>query len=59
MQGLCEKPFATSHALYFIVSFFSLCFRTNTHLYPTGITSLGVWIASPNISHYTSEFDFA
>jgi len=42
IPGFCWKPYATSLALYLTISFFTLCFRTNTHLYPTGDTPSGV-----------------
>ena len=59
MPSLCEKPCATSRALYLIISFFSLHFHTNTHLYLPGTTPLGVWTTSPNTSRFSSEFNFA
>jgi hypothetical protein len=38
IPGFCRKPYATSLALYLTILFFSLHFRTNTHLYPTSDT---------------------
>ena len=36
MPSLYKKPCATSCVLYFVISFFSLRFCTNTYLYMTG-----------------------
>ena len=59
IPGLYEKPCATSHALYLIILFFSFRLRSNTHLYPTSITPLGVWITGPKMSCLLSEFNSA
>ena len=46
--------------LYILWSHYSYCvFRTNTHLYPTGFSSLGVWTTGPKTSHFVNEFNFA
>ena len=45
-----------NRALYLMISLFSLCFRTNTHLYPTSFTSSGVWTTSPKTSRFVNEF---
>ena len=59
IPGLYKKPCVTKHALYLMISLFSLRFRTNTHLYPTGFTSSDVWTTSPKTSHFVNEFNFA
>ena len=59
MPGLYENPCDTSRALYVTNSFFSFCFHTNIHLYPTGFTYLGVWTISPKTSHLESGFNYA
>jgi hypothetical protein len=53
------KLCTTSLALYLTISFFSLRFRTNTHLYQTGDTPSSVWTTGPNTSHFASEFNSA
>ena len=40
-----------------MILLFSLRFHTNTHLYPTGFTSSGVWITDPKTSHFVNEFN--
>ena len=40
-----------------MISLFSLCFHTNTHLYPTGFTPLGVWTIGPKISRLINKFN--
>jgi len=57
MPSLSEKPCATSHVLYKTISLFSFCFLTKIHLYPTGITPLGVWTIGPNTLLFASEFN--
>ena len=57
-QGLCEKPCATNHILYFMISLFSLCFRTNIHLYPMSFTPLSFWTTSPKTSRFIKEFNY-
>ena len=52
----CEKPYSISRTLDFIISFFTLSFRTNTHLYLTRITLSHVWTIGPNTSYFTHEF---
>ena len=59
ISSLCEKPCATNRALYLMIPLFSLCFRTTTHLYPTGFTSLGVWTTGPKTSRFVNEFNSA
>ena len=49
----------TNRALYLIISLFSLCFRTNTHFYPTGFTSSGVWSIGPKTSSFVHKCNFA
>ena len=50
---------ATSPALYLMISLFSLRFRTNTHLYPTGFTPLGVWTTGQKTSRFINKFNYA
>ena len=57
--GPYEKPCAINRALYLMISLFSLCFRTNTHLYPIGFTPLGVWTTGPKTSCLINEFNYA
>ena len=52
-----EKPCATNHALYLMISLFSLRFHTNTHFYPTGFTPLGVWTRGLKTSRFINEFN--
>ena len=59
IPGFCEKLYATNYTLYLMISLFPLRFRTNTHLYPTGFTSLGVLTTSPKTSHFVDNFNFA
>ena len=56
-QGLYEKPCATNRSLYLMISLFSLCFCTNTHLYPTGFIPLVVWTIGPKTSRFINEFN--
>ena len=42
-----------------MISLFSLHFRTNTHFYPTGFTSSGVWTTSQKTSRFVNEFNSA
>ena len=42
-----------------VISLFPLCFLTNTHLYPTCFTPIGVWTTSPKTSHLINEFNSA
>jgi hypothetical protein len=58
MPGLYENPCAISRTLYFTISFFLFCFRTNTHLYPTSFTPSGVWTTGPKTSCLANEFNF-
>jgi hypothetical protein len=58
MSGLCENFGATSRALYLTILFFSFYFHTNTPLYPTGFTPLGVWTTGQKTSRFASEFNF-
>ena len=55
--SLYEKPCATNRSLYLMISLFSLHYCTNTHLYPAGFTSSGVWTADPKTSHFVNEFN--
>ena len=55
--SLCAKHCSTNRTLYLMISLFSLRFRTNTHLYPTGFTPLGVWTTCPKTSHLINEFN--
>ena len=59
IPGLYEKSCATICALYLMISLFSLRFRTNTHLYPTGFTPLGVWTIGPKTYSFINEFNSA
>ena len=42
-----------------MISLFSWRLRTNTHLYLTDFTPLGVWTTSPKTSRFINEFNFA
>ena len=33
-------------------------FLINTHLYPTSLTTLGIWTIGPNTSHFSNEYNF-
>ena len=57
MLVLYKKPCATNHALYLMISLFSLRFRTNTHLYLTSFTSPGFWTIGPKTSCFVDEFN--
>jgi len=57
--SLYENACATSCALYLIISFFSFCLRTNTHLYPTSNTPSGVQTTGLKTSRLISEFNSA
>ena len=54
---LYEKPYATSHALYCMISFYSFHFHTKTHRYPIGFIFVGDWITSPNTFRLASDFN--
>jgi hypothetical protein len=58
MVGLRENLCATSRALYLTILFFSFCFGTKTHLYPTGFTPSNVWTISSKTSCFASEFNY-
>ena len=47
-----------SHVLYLVISFFSSHSLINTHLYPTSLTTLGIWTIGPNTSHFSNEYNF-
>ena len=53
MSGHYEKPCVTSLFLYRTISLF----LTKTYLYSASIIPLSVWITSPNISCFASEFN--
>jgi len=59
MLGLCEKPCATSRALYRTISLYSFHFVTKTHVYQISTTHLGVWTTGLNASCFASEFSSA
>ena len=42
-----------------MISLFSLCFHTNTHLYSTDFTSSGVWTTGSKTSRFVNEFNFS
>ena len=54
-----QKPCATNGALCLMIYLLSLCFRTNTHLYPTGFTPLSVWTVGPKTSCLINKFNYA
>jgi len=58
MSGLHKNPCAISRALYLMISFSSFCFHTNTYLYPTSFTPLGVWTTDPKTLRFVNEFNF-
>ena len=58
IPGLCENPCAINHALYLIISLFSLHFLTNTHLYPICFIPLGVWTTCPKTYRFINYFNY-
>ena len=42
-----------------MISLFSFCFHTNTHLYPSCFTSSGVWTTNKKSSHFVNEINSA
>ena len=59
IQGLYKNPCTTNCFLYLMISLFSLCFRTNTHLYPTSFTSSGVQTTGPKTSQFVNKSNSA
>ena len=58
-KNLYKKSYATNHALYLMISLFSLCFYTNTYLYPKNFKSSGFWTIGQKISRFVNEFNSA
>ena len=46
-------------AIYLMISLFSLYFRTNTHLYLTDFTPLGVWTIGLKTSRFINGFNYS
>ena len=58
-QVFYERPCATNRALYLMISLFSLRFRTNTHLFPTGFILAGAWTTGLKTSRLINECNSA